>query len=65
MKLEDLDDDEEEEDDDDEEEEADDEEGDGLMAGTLLWELPRLQISGKPDLTPDVGYPTVRPVCLR
>ena len=58
--LEDLDDDEEEEDDDDEEEEADDEEGDGLMAGTLMWELPRLEIAGKPELNDEVGYPTVR-----
>ena len=28
------------------------------MAGTLMWELPQLEISGVE--TPQVGYPTVR-----
>lgn len=58
-RLEDMDDDEEdEEDDDDEEEGADDEEGDGLMPGTLMWELPRAEIAGKPELQEE-GYPAV------
>eukprot|EP00192_Tetraselmis_astigmatica_P004485 CAMPEP_0117651202 /NCGR_PEP_ID=MMETSP0804-20121206/1964_1 /TAXON_ID=1074897 /ORGANISM="Tetraselmis astigmatica, Strain CCMP880" /LENGTH=466 /DNA_ID=CAMNT_0005457159 /DNA_START=246 /DNA_END=1646 /DNA_ORIENTATION=- len=52
-RLEDIDDDEEQDDDedDDDEEVGDDEDGDGLLARTLEWELPKIEIAGKPHLT--------------